>query len=237
MNNTLCLIPAKGCSTRLPGKNLLPLGGKPLIARTIQKALNSNCFKTVCVSTEDEEVADVARNHGAEVPFLRPENLSHDPATIVDVMLHAIEYYKSNGEVYEKLCVLLPTTPFVTIDDILTAMDLLENCDESVLLSVTNTEFPPYNSWLVEEESGHSILAPCFPDSPYAYTKSTECPQTYRSNGAVIIVSVDEFYKNMGYKGMNKVPYVMPMNRSLDIDTKEDYLYAEFLHKSGLYIE
>ena len=161
MNNTLCLIPAKGCSTRLPKKNLLPLGGVPLIGRTIQKAIASNCFKTICVSTEDEEIASVAKTYGAEVPFIRPDELSRDPSTIVDVMMHAIEYYKTKGEDYEKLCVLLPTAPFVTVDDIESAMVVFNNSHENVLLSVTNTEFPPYNAWLVKEKKGHNVLAPC----------------------------------------------------------------------------
>lgn len=235
MNNTLCLIPAKGCSTRLPKKNLLPLGGVPLIGRTIQKAIASNCFKTICVSTEDEEIASVAKTYGAEVPFIRPDELSRDPSTIVDVMMHAIEYYKTKGEDYEKLCVLLPTAPFVTVDDIESAMVVFNNSHENVLLSVTNTEFPPYNAWLVKEKKGHNVLAPCFPDSPYKYIKSTECPETFRSNGAVLIVTVDKFYENNSYSGMDIVPYIMPPLRSLDIDTKDEYLYAEFLYESGRY--
>jgi len=233
MKSTLCLIPAKGCSIRLPRKNLLSLGDKPLISQTIKKALSSNWFKTVCVSTEDQEIAAVARADGAAVPFVRPERLSRDPSTIVDVMLHAIEYYKSIGEAFEQLCVLLPTTPFVTIDHIKSALTLFESSSENALLSVTKTEFPPYNAWVLNSDSGHSILAPCFPESPFKNTKSTECPETYRSNGAVLIVSVDEFFENGGYGGMDIIPYIMEPIHSIDIDTEDEFLYAEFLFESG----
>ena len=235
MKKTICLIPAKGCSTRLPRKNLLSLGGKPLIAHTIQKALDSDCFEAVSVSTEDQEIADVSRSFGADVPFIRPDYLSLDPATIVDVMMHAIEYYRSNDAEYEQLCVLLPTTPFVTQEDIRSAMSLFESSHEKALMGVTRTEFPPYNAWLVNSERGHDVLEPCFPDSPYKFTKSTECPQTYRSNGAVLIVSVDDFYKNRGYRGMDIVPYIMDAVRSIDIDTEAEFQYAEFLFQSGRY--
>ena len=96
MKDTLCLIPAKGCSTRLPRKNLLKLGNRTLIEHAIDKAKNVRTFSTICVSTEDVEIRDVSISAGAEVPFIRPEYLSNDPSTIVDVVLHAINFYKHN---------------------------------------------------------------------------------------------------------------------------------------------
>lgn len=193
MIDTLCLIPAKGCSTRLPRKNMLPLGGEPLISRTIKKALESELFKQVCVSTEDLEIAEVAKRQGADVPFIRPEILSHDPATIVDVVLHALEYYQQQGDHFDQVCVLLPTTPFTTISDINNAMEVFSGQDENALLSVTTTEFPPYNAWLIDGDENKLIS--CFPDSSYRTTKSTECPKTYRSNGAILIADAQAIQK------------------------------------------
>lgn len=233
IDNTLCLIPAKGGSTRLARKNLLPLGGRPLIAHAIEKARSAGCFAAICVSTEDSEIAAVARRYGAETPFVRPDTLARDPATIVDVMLHALEQYRGLGTEFEQICVLLPTTPFVTLDDIRAAMALFADCKKSVLLGVTQTEFPPFNAWLVNAGGDHPVLEPCFPDSPYKYTKSTECPQTYRSNGAVLIVSTKGFVQNRGYRGMEIVPYIMPTLRSIDIDTRDEYLYAQYLYEKG----
>lgn len=234
MTDTLCLIPAKGCSTRLPKKNLLPLGGETLIARIIRKAVTANVFSHICVSTESEEIADIANEAGADVPFIRPEHLSHDPSTIVDVVLHAIEYYETVKDLsFEQVCVLLPTTPFVAVGDIQAAMQLYAASKEKALLSVSKTEFPPFNAWIIQEHSGEEVLAPCFPESPLRYTKSTECPATYRSNGAVLIADIDSLKHNKGYRSGAIIPFVMPMIKSLDIDTDTDYEYAKFLHESN----
>lgn len=233
MTDILCLIPAKGCSTRLPRKNMLPLGGEPLISRTIKKALESKLFKQVCVSTEDHEIAEVAEKKGAAVPFIRPEALSHDPATIVDVVLHAIEYYQGKGEYFDQVCVLLPTAPFVTVSDINDALEMFKEEGGRALLSVTATEFPPYNAWLLDSEENK--LTPCFPDSLYRTTKSTECPKTYRSNGAVLIVDAKAIQKNKGYQSEEIIPFVMPPIRSLDIDTELEYQFAVFLYESRLH--
>lgn len=236
MTDTLCLIPAKGCSTRLPKKNLLPLGGEPLIARIIHKAKETGVFEHVCVSTESEEVATVAKTSGAEVPFIRPETLSRDPSTIIDVVLHAIEYYESDKNIqFKQVCVLLPTTPFVTVDDIKAALNLFMASDEKALLSVSRTEFPPFNAWVINGKKEQEVLAPCFPESPFRHTKSTECPATYRSNGAVLIVDVDNLKHHKGYQYSAIIPYEMLAIKSVDIDTEADYQYAKFLYESGIF--
>lgn len=236
MRDTLCLIPAKGCSTRLPKKNLLPLGGEPLIARIIYKAKTANVFAHICVSTESDEIATVAKASGGDVPFLRPENLSHDPSTIVDVALHALAFYESEKKVrFKQVCVLLPTTPFVEVDDIKMALELYMTSDEKTLLSVSRTEFPPFNAWVVESRENENVLAPCFPDSPFRHTKSTECPVTYRSNGAVLIVDVENLKRNKSYHSSAIIPYEMPASKSLDIDTEADYQYAKFLYESEMF--
>jgi CMP-N,N'-diacetyllegionaminic acid synthase len=236
VKNTLCLIPAKGCSTRLPRKNILPLNGEPMIAHAIKKAINSKLFNTVCVSTEDNEIAEVSKKYGAEVPFMRPDELARDPSTIVDVMIHALNYYKNTGHEFEQITVLLPTAPFVTKKEIIDAHDAFNKSDAGALLSVTNTEFPPYNAWSIDNSKGGSSLTPCFPDSPYKHIKSTECPNTYRSNGAILIADTKKILKNQGYQVLNIMPYVMPIEHSLDIDTKYEYMIAKCLLESN-YVE
>ncbi|WEJ63790.1 acylneuraminate cytidylyltransferase family protein [Thiomicrorhabdus lithotrophica] len=229
MTKSICLIPAKGASTRLPNKNKLPLDGKPLVTIAIEKALKSAIFDEVCVSTEDLELSEMAKNAGASVPFIRPESLSHDPATIVDVMLHAIAYYEQNNCYFDDITVLLPTSPFVDIEDIIKAHEVFNNAGRNALLSVTEAEFPPYNAWLTRGEGKEKKLAPCFPDSPFKNTKSTECPVSYRSNGAILIVNVAGLKSGKGYKHMDIVPYIMPAERSLDIDVQLEYEFAKFL--------
>ena len=226
---TLCLIPAKGSSTRLPRKNLLPLAGFPLVAHSIRKALASKLFDTICVSTEDNEIAQVSKQYGAEVPFIRPDRLSHDPSTVVDVILHALSEYREQGVEFQKVCVLLPTAPFVTIDHIKGAFEHYKNTSAESLMSVSLTQTPPFNAWIIVDEK----LAPCFPDSPYKNTKSTECPKTYLSNGAILIIDVPKFEKTKNYRALKLVPYVMPQEVSLDIDHKIEYDFARFLVESG----
>ena len=229
MTKSLCLIPAKGKSTRLPNKNKLLLDGKPLVTIAIEKALQSAMFDEVCVSTEDLELSEISKSAGASVPFIRPEKLSYDPATIVDVMLHAIDHYEKNNYYFDDITVLLPTSPFVEITDIIKAQETFNNAGRNALLSVTETEFPPYNALITEGENKCRKLVPCFPNSPFKNTKSTECPIAYRSNGALLIANVAGLKLGKGYKHMGVVPYIMPAERSLDIDVKLEYEFAKFL--------
>ena len=232
MKKSICLIPAKGNSVRLPRKNVLPLNGKPMITFAIKKAIDSNLFNTVCVSTEDKEIANMSEQFGAEVPFLRPIELTRDPATIVDVMIHAINHYKKKDIEFEQITVLLSTAPFVTMKEIDTAHKIFENSSADALLSVTATDFPPYNAWLINDLDGTNYLTPCFPESEYRNTKSTECPQAYKSNGAILIVNTKKLIKNLGYQNLKIMPYVMPVEHSLDIDTVYDYKIAKLLFNS-----
>lgn len=206
-----------------------------MLVNTIEKVLAISNFDEVCVSTEDEEIARIARQNKASVPFLRPAELSRDPSTIIDVMLHALDFYRCKGESFSKICVVLATTPFVEINDIVKANNIFDENFESALMSVSATEFPPFNAWVEAEVNGQKFLEPCFPDSPYKYTKSTECPITYRSNGAILIVRSDALLKNKTYRNSRILSYVMPIENSLDIDTRLDYEYAQFLVNTGFF--
>jgi len=230
----ICIIPCKAASTRLPQKNILPLAGHPLVAHSIKKAIKSKIFDTVMVSTENNYFADIAREYGAQVPFLRPEYLSKDPSTIVDVIIHVLNQYAKNGLIYNNAYVLLPTTPFVKAEDIIEATKTYKNHKAEALLSVTLTNFPPFNAWIVKERRKRKSLVPCFPDSPYSLTKSTECPPTYKSNGGILIADSDKLLEKGHYKDLKLVPYVMPRERSIDIDTKLDYEFAKFLLNSNV---
>ena len=199
------------------------------MAHSIRKALVAQAFDTVCVSTEDAELAEVARSYGAEVPFLRPDSLSRDPATIVDVVLHALEHYAARGETFEQICILLPTTPFVTLGDIERALAAFANSSAEVLLSVTQTDFPPFNAWLIKDTDDGGRLEACFADSPYKHVKSTECPLAYRSNGAIIVANVAALRQHKTYYRFPPLPFVMPQERSIDIDTRHEYLVAKLL--------
>tara|TARA_R110002110_G_scaffold2830_1_gene14152 strand:+ start:83586 stop:84248 length:663 start_codon:yes stop_codon:yes gene_type:complete len=208
---------------------MLPLNGKPLVVNIIEKAIKSLQFDEIIVSTEDDEIANISNITGASVPFLRPELLSKDPSTLIDVMLHALEFYQKNGVQFDSICVLLPTSPFVSIQDIIEAKKIFDKSSKYSVMSVCPTEFPPFNSWVINEKNGIEQLQACFPNSKYKFTKSTECPKTFRSNGAILITQVDSLLKHRTYRVNSILPYVMPSERSLDIDTYFDYELAKFI--------
>ena len=225
----ICIIPSKGKSTRLARKNLLKLGDHSLLAYSIQKAKKCNIFSHICVSTEDEDIATEAKKYGAEVPFIRRAHLSEDPATIMDVINHALSSYEEDKEL-TTITVLLPTTPFVVIDDIVNAHEVFYSNNSEALLGVTKCEFPPFNSWVIDDKN---ILMPCFPESPYKFTQSTSCPDTYRSNGAILILDISKLKELGHYKDLKITPYVMDSDRSLDIDTEFEYKFAKFIFDSN----
>lgn len=226
----LCLIPAKGNSSRLPMKNILPIDGKPLLQHVIEKAKSSKVFLDICVSTENDDIAELALNLKVNEVITRPKRLSVDPATVIDVMIHALGALKESGKSYDYICTLLPTSPLLKVSDIVKASNLFLKDSGKVLLSVTQTDYPPYNAYLIDSDT--NLLEPCFPDSDFKYSKSTECPLTYKCNGMILITDVKRLIKNGTYRNQKIIPFIIPQDRSIDIDTKIEYLFAKFLIES-----
>jgi CMP-N-acetylneuraminic acid synthetase len=225
-NGVLTIIPAKGGSTRLKRKNIAEIDGKPLIAYPIENAKRSGLCERVIVSTEDREIAEIARKYGAEVPFIRPIELARDPATVSDVCLHALEKMDSDGNIFKTLIILLPTAPLCTHVDIIKAFNYFCVKRGHFLFSVTEFESPPYNA-LRFDEDGETLVS-CFPESEFRHTKSTECPKALRSNGAIVIVDIDAFKINGSFWGVPLLAYEMPPERSIDIDTTFDLELARY---------
>lgn len=226
---TLGLIPAKGGSTRLRRKNILPLGGKPLIGWAIDAALASGVIDRLVVSTEDEEIAGRARELGADVPFLRPDALARDPAGVVDVALHALDVLREQGEEYDRIVILLPTCPFRTAADIRDAMALFEAKNGTFLMSVAEFSHTPFAAQGIAEDG---TVHPHFPD--HFGKKAQEMPHAYRPNGAVHILRVADFERVRSYIAQPLLGFVMPAIRSVDIDHQEDLDYAEYLLGQGV---
>lgn len=224
---TLVLIPAKGGSTRLLRKNIRHLGGRPLIEWTIAAALEAGVGRDVIVSTDDGEVADVSRRAGAAVPFVRPAELSRDPAGVVDVALHALAEMEAQGKAYRTLVILLPTCPLRSAADILAARDLFMSSGCAFLMSVSRFDHTPFAALAL---SGEKTLKPYFP--AYIGKKSQEMPAAFRANGAVHIVDVAAFKQSRSYYTEPLAGYEMPIERSVDIDTEFDLTLAEALLSS-----
>jgi N-acylneuraminate cytidylyltransferase/CMP-N,N'-diacetyllegionaminic acid synthase len=219
----LGLIPSKAGSTRLPQKNILPLAGKSLLERTIMSARKSGLCDRLCVSTESEAVAAIARAAGVELPFMRPEHLARDPAGVVDVALHALDEWEQRGERFDTLMILLPTSPFRRAEDITGALDAYLRLSVDFLMSVSHEVHSPLYSLVLESER----LLPLHPE--WLNRVGVERPALVRCNGAVTIVDVARFKRERNYYGYPLGAYEMPVERSLDIDTPHEFAYAEFL--------
>ncbi len=221
----LGLIPARGGSKRLPRKNVLPMAGKPLIAWTIEAALASSVLDRVIVSTDDEEIATVSRGHGAGV-LERPPELASDSATGLAVMLHVLRVLAEQGERYNYLALLQPTSPLRTAADIDGAIGLLLEKQADTVVSVCETDHPP--EWSNTLPPDHSLAGFYRPD--VRETRSQDLPISYRLNGAIYIYDCERLLRTASQDmDDNGYAYVMPRERSIDIDSEIDFAIAELL--------
>jgi len=228
-NAILALIPARGGSKSVKKKNIAPLCGKPLLAYTILAAQAAGCFDDIVVSTDDEEIADVAREWGATVPFLRPQELASDEAKGEPVATHALQTLATQGKTYDLLVYLQPTSPLREAEDILGALNFfLDNKLPSLASVSLVTEHPLFMRTLDDSGRFAAVLA------LKSDVRRQDLPPYYRLNGAIYINHVAEVLTN--WRGNdNLFGFVMDPARSLDIDTSEDLLRAEkFLRNLGV---
>ena len=222
----LAIVPARGGSKRLPGKNLLPLGGKPLIAWTIAAARESASFVDVLVSTDDEEIASVSRSHGALVPWLRPAELATDTARSIDVVLHALDWYEKERGELDGVMLLQPTSPFRSVDTIREAVHrFLEDKAGAPVVSVSTAETHP--AWTFSLEG--SRLQP-FCGWDQLKLRSQDLPPAYTLNGAIYVSSPARLRGSESFFAEDMHALVMTDRAELlDIDTQEDWAQAEQL--------
>lgn len=227
LGKTMVLIPAKAGSVRLPRKNIRNFLGTSLLALAIMRAQSLASIDRICVSTENEEVANEARKLNVDIPFMRPERLSKDPAGVVEVALHSIEWFGLQGEEFDTLIILLPTSPFCKSSDVEGAIDVYLNSGAKFLMSVSREVHSPLSSLILES----GWLSPLHPDYlNLTGAKDTGlAPVLVRANGAVTIVNVKEFKRTKNYYSYPLAAYEMPIERGLDIDTELEFLFAEFL--------
>ena len=216
------LITARGGSRGLPGKNILSFCGKPLIAYTIEAALQSGCFKTVMVSTDSREIADVCLKCGAEVPFLRPAHLAADDAKSRDVVLHALDFMEQKSPV-ESICLLQPTSPLRSAEDIRQAVSVFRRNSADSVISVTEYSHPI--QWAVSVSEDGKISEP----SGLKPSRRQDQSVCYHPNGAIYIFNAEFIRRSEGYIGKNTYALIMPPERSVDIDIPFDFMLAEFL--------
>ena len=217
----LAVIPARGGSKGIPRKNIKILGGKPLIAWTIEAALKAPGINRLIVSTEDEEIAAVAEQFGAEVPFKRPIAIAQDDTPGLDPVLHAIE----NSPGSDWVLLLQPTSPLRSVDDIEGIIKLCQEKGASSAVSVAEVGKHPF--WMYQRSSDMR-LQPLIPNRG-EITRRQDLPSVYALNGALYLARTDWLIGNQGFIGPETLGYVMPVERSVDLDTPLDWLWVEYL--------
>ncbi len=224
-SSILGIIPARGGSKGLPRKNIRPLLGKPLIAWTIEQALSSEYIDRVIVSTEDEEIAEISKKFGAEVPFIRSRELASDNAEQIDVIIHAINRLEMNNDFHDLVILLQPTSPLRTSKDIDSSVELLSLKNAKAIVSVCEVEHHPYwTNILPSDGCMENFLRP-----EIINKNRQELPVFFRLNGAVYLAYSDYLKAQRKFFGKKTFAYLMPRERSVDIDTDIDFRLAEIL--------
>ncbi len=224
LEDTLFIIPARGGSKGIPGKNIRLFAGKPLIAYSIELARTFVSDKHICLSTDSGDITNVANQMGLPVPFRRPDNLATDTASSRDVILHALSYYNSIGIRYKRIILLQPTSPLRQPFHIAEAIELLKPGINGVM-SVKKTEANPYFVLFEEDENGFLKKS-----KTGTYTRRQDCPDVWEANGAVYIYDTD-WYANAETGNGKIIKYVMDAQYSVDLDTETDWLFAEFMYQ------
>ncbi len=220
----LAVIPARGGSKRIPRKNIRPFGGKPMIAWAIEAALQSGCFDRVLVSTDDDEVCAVAKEYGAEVPFVRPAALADDHTGTSVVVAHAIDWLVAAGQRPELVCCIYPTAPFLLAEDLRAGLQAMSSSRWQYAFSVTDFAAPVFRSFVAAPEGGLRML---FPE--HAQTRSQDLPQALHDAAQFYWGRTDAWLQGTAVFGADSFPLHLPRWRVQDIDTEDDFLRAELM--------
>ncbi len=216
----LAIIPARGGSKGVPRKNIKDLCGKPLIAWTIEAALKSGAIDRCIVSTDDEEIAEVSRRFGADVPFLRPTNLASDASTGMDPVLHALDLLPG----YKYVILMQPTSPLREAIDVRSAIKIATENNYPSFVSVSEAARHPFYCFKLAPDN---FMAPFL--VPPNNIRRQDLPRAYALNGAIYIAQVDWLLKNKSFISEKTRAFLMPFEKSIDIDTITDFEIAEFL--------
>ena len=223
--SSIAIITARGGSKRVPRKNIKEFCGKPILLYSVEAALESGCFDEVMVSTEDEEIAQLAKMAGASVPFLRSEKTAGDFATSAEVIEEVLEEYKKRGKNFENACILYPTAPFVTGDKLKTAMNMLMKEGVDSVLPIVQFSFPPQRAFVSENGCIR------FANQQYAKARSQDLEPMYHDCGQFCCFKTELFLTKHTLVTENTMGIVCPETEVQDIDTLEDWKLAELKYR------
>ncbi|MEI6207379.1 MAG: pseudaminic acid cytidylyltransferase [Desulfuromonadales bacterium] len=225
MGRTVAIITARGGSKRIPRKNIKDFLGKPIIAYSITAALEAGCFDEVMVSTDDQEIAEVALSYGAKIPFYRSSETSNDFATTPDVLSEVLLEYKQRGEEFTYACCIYPTAPFVTAENLKRGYGLLREKDGDSAFPVACFGFPILRSLKIED----GFLRMIWPEN--LNTRSQDLPPAYHDSGQFYWLNVERFLKTKRIYSDRSVPIEIPESEVQDIDNEEDWKIAEIKYQ------
>lgn len=220
----IAIIPARSGSKGLPNKNIRNLNGKPLLAYSIECAIESNMFDKVFVSTDSSDYANIAMQYGADASFLRSKEMSTDCANTWDAVREVLDNFESVGQFYDNIMLLQPTSPLRTAEDIMNAFELFVDKKANAVESVVEMEHSPIWSNVLPEDGNMD----CFEKEEYKHVPRQELPVYYRLNGAIYLLKRSELDKENMFSD-KCYAYIMPQDRSIDIDTEFDFKYCEIL--------
>lgn len=220
----IAIIPARGGSKRIPHKNIKDFCGKPIITYSIEAALKTNCFDRVIVSTDDNEIARISENFGAEVPFFRPENLSDDHTGTIEVIQHTISELNISGDA--NICCLYATAPFITSDRLLDGLKTLEKNKANYVFSATEFSFPIQRAFHFNEENKISMFQP-----EHFKTRSQDLTKAFHDAGQFYWGKCFAFKSGKAIFSNESQAIIFPRTHVQDIDTHDDWDFAELLFK------
>lgn len=224
----IAVITARSGSKGLKDKNIKLLNGKPLIAYSIEAAKNSGCFDCIHVSTDSEVYAEIAKEYGAEVPFLRNADLASDTADCWDAVRAVLDKYEQNGQKFDRVMLLQPTSPLRTAEDIQKAFLIMEEKKSEAVIGVCEMDHTPlWSNTLPEDGNMRSFQKP-----EYEVPRQ-QLPVYYRINGAIYLVNTDFLRKRGNLYDRDSYAYIMPKERSVDIDGMIDFLLVEAYMKEN----
>lgn len=223
----LYIIPARGGSKGIPHKNIKELNGKELILYSTEVARRLANDSDICVTTDDLAIIETVEKTGLKVPFIRPAELATDTSGSYEVILHALEFYKSNNKEYDVVVLLQPTSPFRTATHIKEAISLF-NKSIDMVVSVSESDANPYYTLFEENKSGFLEKS-----KQGTFIRRQDCPVVYEYNGAIYVINISSLQQKSLSEFTKIKKYVMPRNLSVDLDTPLDWEFAEFLLKKG----
>ncbi len=221
----LAIITARGGSKRIPRKNIKEFVGKPILAYSIDAALKSGVFDEVMVSTEDEEIAAIAKRYGANVPFYRSEKTSNDYATTVDVIEEVVDEYEKRDKTFDMIVCIYPTAPFVTAERLKEAVEKLESSDADTLIPVVSFSYPPQRAMVIKDD----MLV--FNDIKYLNSRSQDLEKHYHDAGQFYVTKADSFKKYREFMVGKVLPMELSELEVQDIDNEVDWKLAELKYK------